>query len=378
VGILRYGARLGYSGAHALRLSQNYSTVALDPAGVTRQVDSDLSLGRIAVVDPIFPFISSPLGLVPKPNGTFRRIHDLTYPKHSKHSPNAGIIVGASSIEYIQFDDITEMILEAGKGCYLFKKDVKDAFRIIPVAPADRWLLGFMWNDHYYNENCLPFGLSTAPILFNLFAEALHWILQSYLHLQFVLHYLDDFIFALPKQAASTQGIQQFHKSYKRLTDALGVPRNDLKDEEGTCITILGYEFDSVAQTARLTLDKLEKARSIATEASCKTSMTLHEVQVLAGFLSYCAKVTRLGRIYLRSLWTFMTKFESDGSRWPNHYKRKIPRTVQSDLQWWSTLLPRWNGVAFLSDENRPKVHLYTDASGDGMGGFYFCGAEPS
>jgi hypothetical protein len=126
-----------------------------------------------------------------------------------------------------------------------------------------------MWNDHYYNENCLPFGLSTAPILFNLFAEALHWILQSYLYLQFVLHYLNDFIFALPKQAASTQGIQQFHESYKRLTDALGVPRNDLKDEEGgTCITILGYEFDLVAQTARLTLDKLEKARSIATEAS--------------------------------------------------------------------------------------------------------------
>jgi hypothetical protein len=101
VGILRYGARLGYSGAHALRLSQNHSTVALDPAGVTRQVDSDLSLGRIAVVDPIFPFISSPLGLVPKPNGTFRRIHDLTYPKHSKNSPKAGIIVGANSIEYI-------------------------------------------------------------------------------------------------------------------------------------------------------------------------------------------------------------------------------------------------------------------------------------
>jgi hypothetical protein len=332
VGILRYGARLGHSGAHTLRLSQNHSTVALDPAGVTRQVDSDLSLGRIAVADPVFPFISSPLGLVPKPNGTFRRIHDLSYPKHSKHSPNASIIAGASIIEYIQFDDITDMILEAGKGCYLFKKDVKDAFRIIPIAPADRWLLGFMWNDHYYNENCLPFGLATAPILFNLFAEALHWILQSFLSLQFVLHYLDDFIFALPKQVANTQKIQQFHEAYQRLTDALGVPRNDLKDEQGTCITILGYEFDSIAQTARLPLEKLIRARSVAFKASSKKSMTLHEVQVLTGFLSHCAKVTRLGRIYLRSLWTFMTKFEIDGAKWPREFKRKIPRIVQSDL----------------------------------------------
>jgi hypothetical protein len=38
-----------------------------------------------------------------------------------------------------------------------------------------------MWNGVYYKENCLPFGLATAPILFNLFAEALHWILESFL-----------------------------------------------------------------------------------------------------------------------------------------------------------------------------------------------------
>jgi hypothetical protein len=138
VGILRYRAHLEHSGIPTLRIAPNHLTVALDPAGVTRQVDSDLSLGRIAVADPVFPFISSPLGLVPKLNGTFRRIHDLSYPKRSTHSTNAGIAPGSSAITYVQFDDITNMILRAGKGCYLFKKDVKDAFRIIPIAPADR------------------------------------------------------------------------------------------------------------------------------------------------------------------------------------------------------------------------------------------------
>jgi hypothetical protein len=363
---------LGHSSIPTLRLAPNHLTVALDPAGVTRQVESDLSLGRITVADLVFPFISSPLGLVPKPNGTFRRIHDLSYPKRSKHSTNAGIAPGSSAITYVQFDDITNMILRAGKGCFLFKKDVKDAFRIIPIAPADRWLLGFMWNGVYYKENCLPFGLATAPILFNLFAEALHWILESFLLLQFLLHYLDDFIAALPKYEATAQRIQSFHDEYKHMTDILGVPRNDEKDVQGTCIIILGYEFDSVAQTARLPTEKLAKARQLATDASCKRSLTLNEVQVLAGYLNHCAKVTRLGRIYIRSLWAFMTKFEADGSSWAKVARRTLPPDLKSGLLWWSTLLPKWNGVAFLNEKNRQIIQLYTDASGDGMGGFYF------
>ena len=59
-----------------------------------------------------------------------------------------------------------------------------------------------MWKGIYYKERYLPFSLSTAPFLFNLFTEAFHWILQSHLHTQFILHYLDDFIFALPTLVA--------------------------------------------------------------------------------------------------------------------------------------------------------------------------------
>lgn len=43
----------------------------------------------------------------------------------------------------------------------------------------------------------LAFGLKTAPYIFNLFAEALHWIIQR--HIPAALrHYLDDFPFIFP------------------------------------------------------------------------------------------------------------------------------------------------------------------------------------
>jgi len=36
----------------------------------------------------------------------------------------------------------------------------------------------FEQNDQFYVDIYLPFGLHTAPRIFNLFAEAIHWILQ--------------------------------------------------------------------------------------------------------------------------------------------------------------------------------------------------------
>src|SRR3979409_380539 len=48
-----------------------------------------------------------------------------------------------------------------------------------PVAKLQQWLLGFQVGGKYYQETCLPFGLSTSPFLFNIFSEAFHWILES-------------------------------------------------------------------------------------------------------------------------------------------------------------------------------------------------------
>lgn len=42
------------------------------------------------------------------------------------------------------------------------KTDIKDAFRIIPVNPADYHLLGFSWDNEFYFDKCLPMGASSS------------------------------------------------------------------------------------------------------------------------------------------------------------------------------------------------------------------------
>ena len=76
------------------------------------------------------------------------------------------------------------------------KLDIKSAFRNIPVHPSDWKLLGMKWNGLYYFDTVLPFGLRSAPYLFDQFSCLIEWIIKSKLGIPNVIHILDDFFFA--------------------------------------------------------------------------------------------------------------------------------------------------------------------------------------
>jgi hypothetical protein len=52
------------------------------------------------------------------------------------------------------------------------KVDIKKAYRMIPVHPADRHLLGMQWDGQLILDAALPFGLRSAPKIFTAVADA--------------------------------------------------------------------------------------------------------------------------------------------------------------------------------------------------------------
>lgn len=122
---------------------------------------------------------------------------------------------------------------------------MKDAFRNILLARRIRWLFGFEWEGEYCVETVLPFGLATAPFIFNLFAEALQWILQAHSHWTLVEHFLDDIIYIINEFNYTELDIRQTIEEYNAITNYLGVPRQDKTDCCGAVETVLGYEFDT-------------------------------------------------------------------------------------------------------------------------------------
>ena len=142
--ILIYGTQIGYEGPEQLILSKNLASTDVNRLFISNQIESDLSKHRIRLTMPSHPLISSPLGLVPKHNGGFRRIHHLSHP--SKHSVNDFIKKEYGILSYVTLAEITQMVVQAGRGCLIMKRDVKEAFRIVPVASHQQWLLSFSWN----------------------------------------------------------------------------------------------------------------------------------------------------------------------------------------------------------------------------------------
>ena len=94
---------------------------------------------------------------------------DLSFP--ARHSVNDGIKREDFTLSYAHVVDAVNFIISEGCGTLLTKIDIRGAYRLIPIHPEDRPLLGISWNDNIYVDLALPFGLRSAPFIFNQFAS---------------------------------------------------------------------------------------------------------------------------------------------------------------------------------------------------------------
>jgi hypothetical protein len=59
------------------------------------------------------------------------------------------------------------------------KKDIKSAFRLLPIYPGDFDLLGFKIGSNYYIDKCLPMGCSILCSTFEHFSTFIHWLVSQ-------------------------------------------------------------------------------------------------------------------------------------------------------------------------------------------------------
>ena len=94
---------------------------------------------------------------------------------------NDGIASEWATVSYATVDHLASVILSLGRGAYLVKADIKEAYQIIPIHPEDRWLLGMCWEGKYNIDTALalPFGLHLAPKIFSAVADAAQWFSEG-------------------------------------------------------------------------------------------------------------------------------------------------------------------------------------------------------
>ena len=198
---------------------------------------------------PPFPTMCcSGAGVVLKKSGKLRLIHHLSAP--TGVSVNDGIPKDLYSLQFVTIDDAINMISRLGSGTLLAKIDIRNVFRLCPVRPEDRPLLGIYWRQQYYYDLVLPFGLRSAHFIFNQVADAFERICREGFGISDLIHLLDDFLTAGPP--ASDICSRRLEIILAACT-YLGIPVAEEKTEASTTsLTFLGIHLDTDLLESRL------------------------------------------------------------------------------------------------------------------------------
>lgn len=364
------GFNIHYSGPRSSRISKNLRSALSNPEIVQEKLDKEILAKRMAGPFEQKPFpnlIVSPVGVVPKKNpGEFRLIHHLSFPEGQ--SINDHIDREHCSVKYTNFDEAVHMIQDLGCKCKLFKIDLKNAFRLLPIRPEDFELLGIYFNNRYYVDKALPFGAAVSCKTFEEFSTFLEFFIKGHMSSGKIIHYLDDFLGG--------------DKTYKLCQNLMSIVQNCLSKlkvplaEEKTegpseVIVFLGLELDSVKMEVRIPRAKIEEVVQKIQDVINKKKTTLKQMQSLIGSLNFCCRAISAGRPFCRRLIN-----ATCGLSKPFHHLR-VSSQMKLDLNMWLSFFENHNGISVFHDRywvSNDDVQLFTDSAGGkglGFGIFY-------
>ena len=205
----------------------------------------------------------------------------------------------------------------------------------------------------------LPFGLHSAPKLFNAVADALEWCFRQQ-GICNVFHYLDDFIIIAPPHCTECATAVAL---LDNVCDSLGIPiANHKRDGPATCLTFLGIEIDTVSAELRLPADKLQRLQSLLQEWGDRKTCERRDLESLIGLLNHASKVLRPGRSFLRRMLDLLHGVPTPPLR---PHPIRLNREFRSKLSWWRLFAVAWNGISYLPPSHHLSVtEMASDASG--------------
>ena len=312
------------------------------------------------------PLMVSPINTVPKDDDDRRVIMDLSWPHGC--SVNDGIskdyyLGELVDLHYASVEEVCQMVMMVGKGALIYKRDLRRAYRQIPVDPKDYRYLGYHWGDKLFFETVLCMGQRNAALACSRTTKAVMYIHANAGYLG--TSYLDDLIGVSPEE----DGLKAYGSLGELLSD-LGLIENLAKAcPPSTVQVVLGILIDTVNGTLSVPKDKMDDIHSVLTIWQKKRKTNKVDLQSLIGKLQFVCKCVRQSRIFLNRLLDALRSF-SDKS------KIVLSESFKKDIRWWCLFMAEYNGVSYMPAQvwTEPDVSFSTDSCLSGCGGI--CGVE--
>jgi len=209
------------------------------------------------------------------------------------------------------------------------------------------------WRGNVYIDHCIPFGLSSAPKLFNILADLLAWIMED-ARVSYLIHYLDDYLTMGPPGSTVCQ---QNLNTFTSICAYLGVPLEANKLEGlSMSLCFLGIILDIEHMEIRLRANKLARIKQLLISWLPRKRQILS----LVGTLHHATKLVRSGRAFVARMYSTAAKLRK------MHFVTRLNTLFRSDLLGSHTFLQDWNGFSILRHPavSHPAVWIQTDPSG--------------
>ena len=238
-------------------------------------------------------------------------------------------------------------------GAWMLKRDLSRAYWQLRIDPMDYNKLGFMWQDSYYFDISLPFGLRSAAQACQRTTDALAYILD--VKGVEVVNYVDD----IAAVSNSREDALRAGKVVDDTVESSGLSLAHQKSVEATqTMTFLGISFNSIQMTMEVTEDRLADITRELALWDGRRKATKKEIQSLAGKLQFIAKCCRHGRPFMSRILAALKGLKR------STHRIYLNSGFRKDVRWWQLMLPHFNGVSLIKHEpwSLPDALIASDA----------------
>ena len=280
---------------------------------------------------------------------------DLSFPKGTaiNDSVSKDFYLGENvSLSYPGVDDLVNLIKIKGRGCLLFKKDLRRFYRQIGIDMGDASLVGYSFNGQIYFDKVLSMGLKSAAFIAQRVTNAVKYLCKI-LNIS-IENYLDDLAGAdTPDKALKS--FQELGKilEFCGLEEAL-----EKSCPPSTQMIFIGVLFDTENLTLLVTHERLQEIYILVNSWLQYETATLKQLQSLIGKLNFVAHCVKPARIFISRLLNWLRNIQNTENA------QIVPDEIRKDLEWWRIFLPRFNGVSMMDLEewSQPDQFAASDA----------------
>lgn len=240
--------------------------------------------------------------------------------------------------------------------------DLRDAYFHVLIHQRDRKWLRFVWRGTSLQFRALPFGLSSAPLVFTkIVKELAAWARERGIRLHC---YLDDWLILAHSRLKCSNHTEQVLTMARRLGFCPNESKCDLVPSQQ--FDYLGMSFDTTSLTVRPVATRVERLQTAIQSLLQSEWATARTLAGLLGMMESLSSLVPQGRLLKRPLQREVRR------RWrpallPWSFRVKLGPWFRASVSQWLDTSSLLQGVRIT--DPLPQVFLYTDASCMGWGG---------